>query len=328
MCYALDKDKPLKKNENRFNFNLKPKSLSEYVGAENIKKIINISISAVKKSNITLGHILIMGQRGTGKTTLAELICKELHATPRIIGAGAIKTIADLNSLMLFGIPDDGYGFLIIDEIHNLPVQISDLLHSAMDEFTYSYSDAHHNIKNIDTPRFSILGCTTEEGKLSSPFRSRFRKQFFLEPYTPLQLQSMIMAVAKNNKISIDSDAAYEIAIRSQNIPRNAIVVNLLNVYEFALQTDGKINSDVVSACMDLHQIDERGLSQQHRLILKSLDSKPLGIQNIAQRTGISETSILKDYEPYLIQIGFIERIPVRGRILTELGRKYKNSII
>ncbi len=314
------------KSDNRFNFKLKPKSLSEYVGAENIKKIINISLSAVKRSSIPLGHILIMGQKGLGKTTLAELICKELNAKPHVVGAGAIKTIADLNSLMLFGIPDDGYGFLIIDEIHNIPTQISDLLHGAMDDFAYSYSNARHDIITIDTPRFSIIGCTTEEGKLSPPFRSRFRKQFFLEPYTPLQLQSMIMAVAKNNKIPIDSDAAYEIAIRSQNIPRNAIVVNLLNVYEYALQTDGKINSEIVMECMDLHQIDDRGLTQQHRLILKCLDSKPLGLQNIAQRTGISEVSILKDYEPYLIQIGFIERIS-RGRILTAEGRNYKNNL-
>jgi Holliday junction DNA helicase RuvB len=316
------------RSKNRFNFNLRPRSLSEYVGNDNIKRIIRIAVAATKKPPfIPFGHVLIMGPYGHGKTALAELICKEFNAKPNIIGAGNLKTITDLNTLMLFGIPEDDYGFIIIDEIHNIDDSISDLLHSAMDNFTYSYSDSGHNIINIDTKRFTLIGCTTREGKLSQPFRSRFRKPFYLEPYTPLQIRSMVLAAAKNNNISIDGDAAYEIAIRSQNIPRTAIDINLLNCYEFALQTDGIITPEIVTDCMGLHQIDDRGLTQQQRLIIKTLNSKPMGLHNIAGRTGMDILSILDYYEPYLIKIGLVEK-DGRGRFLTDAGKKYKDSLV
>lgn len=316
----------IKKVENKLNLSLKPNSLNEFIGCDNIKKIISISVSAAKSSGFAFGHTLIVGPRGYGKTTIAEIICKELEAPYKIISGRSIKTIADLNGLLMFGIPGKGDGFLIIDEIHGISTQISDLLHQAMDDFSYSYADSHHEMITIDTEHFNLLGCTTEEGKLSPPFFSRFRKKFFMEPYTSLQIQSIIMGVAKNNKIQIDSGAAYELAVRSQNVPRIGIL-NLINVFEYATKYGGgKIDSAIVTACMDLHQIDGYGLNPQQRIIIKTLNSNPLGIQNLTQRTGISEEAILNIYEPYLLQIGFIERTP-RGRILTAAGKKYRDSI-
>lgn len=316
----------IKKVENKLNLSLKPKSLDEFIGCENIKKIIKISVSAVKSSGFPFGHTLIVGPRGYGKTSIAELICKELNAPCRIISGRSIKNIADLNSLMLFGIPGNGDGFIIIDEVHGISTQISDLLHQAMDDFSYSYADSSHEMITIDTVHFNLIGCTTEEGKLSPPFFSRFRKKFFMEPYSTLQIQSIIMGVAKNNKIQIDSEAAYEIAVRSQNVPRIGIL-NMINVFEYATKyCNGKIDCDTVSSCMDLHQIDSCGLNPQQRIIIKTLNSIPLGVQNLAQRTGISEEAILNIYEPYLLQIAFIERT-ARGRILAPAGKRYKDSL-
>lgn len=316
----------IKKPENKLNLSLKPKSLDEFIGCENIKKIIRISVAASRSSGLPFGHTLIVGSRGYGKTTLAELICKELGAPYRVISGRSIKNIADLNSLMLFGIPGKGNGFLVIDEIHGISTQISDLLHQAMDDFSYSYADSKHEMITIDTERFNLVGCTTEEGKLSAPFYSRFRKKFFMEPYSPLQIQSIILGVAKNNKIACDSQAAYELAVRSQNVPRIGIL-HLINVFEYATRFGaGKVDSKTVSACMDLHQIDSFGLNPQQRIIIKTLDSIPLGIQSLESRTGISQESILNFYEPYLLQIGFVERT-TRGRVLTLAGKNYKAAM-
>ncbi len=313
-----------KKIENKFNLSLKPRTIDEFIGCENIKKIIKISISAAKNSGLLFGHTLLVGPRGMGKTTLAELICKEMSAEYKLISGRSIRNIADLNSLMLFSVPDNG--FLIIDEIHGIDTQISDLLHSCMDDFTYTYTDAKHRAVTIDTPVFNLIGCTTEEGRLSPPFYSRFRKKFYLEPYSALQVQSILMGVARNNKIIIDSAAAYEIATRSQNTPRIGLL-HLINIYEYAIKNNkGKIDSGVVSECMQLHGLDDLGLNPQQRAIINVLDSSPLGVENIAARTNLSTESITAFYEPYLLQIGLIERTP-RGRVLTAAGRKYKSAI-
>lgn len=301
---------------------LKPKSLQEYVGCDNIKKIINIAISAVKNSGLMFGNTLLVAQRGMGKTTLAEIICKELNAQYRLVSGKAIRNVMDLNSLMT-SLPVNG--FLIIDEVHGLRQEFTDLLHQAMDNFSYTYANVDHRIITIQTPPFSLIAATTSEGKLSAPFLSRFRRRLYLESYTPLNLQTIIMTCAKNSNISIDSRSAYEIAIRSNGVPRLALN-NFLNVYEYSKSNGGKINLELTEGALGLHGIDSYGLNQQQRQIIKILDSTPLGVQNLESRTGISQESILNFYEPYLLQIGFIERTS-RGRVLTAAGKKYKATM-
>jgi Holliday junction DNA helicase RuvB len=308
--------------QKRFSLSLRPKSLNEYIGCENTKKIINIAISAVKNSGLALGHTLLVGQRGMGKTTLAELICAELKSQPRVVGGRAIRTVMDLNSLMV-SLPVNG--FLIIDEVHGLRQEFTDLLHQAMDSFEYTYSDEDHRVITIKTQQFSLIAATTSEGRLTAPFLSRFRRRLYLEPYTPLNLQSMIMNCAKNNNISIDSRSAFEIAVRSNGVPRLALN-NFQNVYEYSKSCGGKMDLKTTEEAFALHGIDTYGLNQQQRAILKTLDTVPLGLQNLESRTGISQESILNFYEPFLLQIGFIERTS-RGRVLTNAGKKYKASM-
>lgn len=309
--------------QNTFTISTKPKSLNEYIGCDNTKKIISIAISAVKNSGLMLGHTLLVGPRGMGKTTLAELICDALNMPYRLVTGAAIRTVLDLNSLLI-GLPANG--FLIIDEVHGLRKEFTDLLHQAMDSFSYTYSNIDHRVISIKTPQFSLIAATTSEGKLTAPFLSRFRRRLYLEPYTPLNLQSIVMNCAKNNNIFIDSRSAYEIAIRSNGVPRIALN-NFQNVYEFSKSTnEGKIDLKTTEEALSLHGIDSYGLNQQQRQIVKILDTVPLGLQNIESRTGISPESILNFYEPYLLQIGFIERT-ARGRILTPAGKKYKALI-
>jgi Holliday junction DNA helicase RuvB len=296
--------------------------LNEYIGCENTKKIVNIAISAVKSSGLLFGHTLLVGQRGMGKSLLSMLIAQELNVPYRLVGGSAIRNVADLNSLMV-NIPSNG--FLIIDEVHGLRKDFTDLLHQAMDTFSYTYSDLDHKIITIRTPQFSLIAATTSEGKLTPPFLSRFRRRLYLEPYTPLNLQTIVMNCAKNNGLYIDSRSAYEIAVRSNGVPRLALN-NFQNVYEFCKSNGGKMNLQTTINALTLHGIDSYGLNQQQRHILKILDSTPLGLQNLESRTGISQESILNFYEPFLLQIGFIERTP-RGRVLTATGTKYKNMM-
>ncbi len=312
----MQQSKPI---QNMFTLSLRPRSLNEYIGCENTKKIINIAISAVKSSGLLLGHTLLVGQRGMGKTLLSTLIAQELNAPYRLVGGSAIRTVADLNSLMV-GLPVNG--FLIIDEVHGLRKEFTDLLHQAMDSFAYTYSDIDHRVITIKTQQFSLIAATTSEGKLTPPFLSRFRRRLYLEPYTPLNLQTIVMNCAKNNNLSIDSRSAYEIAVRSNGVPRLALN-NFQNVYEYSKSNGGKMDLKTTEEALTLHGIDGCGLNQQQRAILKILDTIPLGVQNMESRTGISQESILNFYEPYLLQIGFIERT-YRGRVLTPAGKKYK----
>jgi len=310
-------------SRNQFLINRTPSSLSEYIGNEKIKQIIQITIDACKEKNLLLSHMLITGPRGTGKTTLATLIAKELGLTYKIISANAIETLADLNDLFVFNLPQ----LLAIDEIHNIKPAFSDMMHSAMDSFEYSYSDEDGHMVTVPIEHFSLIGLTTAEGRLTVPFHSRFVKKYHLMPYTPVNLQKIIMNVARNNDIEIDTAGAYEIAVRSNGIPRNAIL-QFQNVYEYAIKYNkGIINHAMASSALSLHEIDPKGLGMVQREILKALSkaTKPLGAANLCQRIGIDQESLLNIYEPYLLSIQFVERKST-GRVITQAGLAHLNK--
>lgn len=299
---------------------LSPKDLSEYIGNENTRKIIKISINACKERGVTLGHTLITGQRGTGKTTLATLIAKELNRTYKVISAEAIVKLSDLVNLLLNNLPQ----ILIIDEIHNIKPNLSDYLHQAMDSFEFSYMDENGEIITAQTSPFSVLGATTDEGKLTAPMYSRFSLKFNLLPYTASNLQKIVMNVAKNNGIDIDTAAGYEIAVRSNGIPRIA-VLHFKNVYDYALMYNkGVINHTVAMNCLSLHGVDRSGLNDVQREILKvlSISKKPIGADNLCQRVGIGIEALIKLYEPPLLSAGFIKRAST-GREITQAGRAH-----
>jgi len=310
-------------SRNQVLINRTPSSLAEYIGNEKIKQIIQITIDACKEKNLLLSHMLITGPRGTGKTTLATLIAKELGLTYKIISANAIETLADLNDLFVFNLPQ----LLAIDEIHNIKPAFSDMMHSAMDSFEYSYSDEDGHMVTVPIEHFTLIGLTTAEGRLTVPFHSRFVKKYHLMPYTPINLQKIVMNVARNNDIEIDTAGAYEIAVRSNGIPRNAIL-HFQNVYEYAIKYNkGIINHAMASSALSLHEIDPKGLGMVQREILKALSkaTKPLGAANLCQRIGIDQESLLNIYEPYLLSIQFVERKST-GRVITQAGLAHLNK--
>jgi Holliday junction DNA helicase RuvB len=299
---------------------LYPTRLSDFVGNEQAKKIISVTIDAFRTSHMQPPHILFLGPRGFGKTALAVLVAKELGLSYRLVSAKAIENLNDLNNLMHLKLPE----ILILDEIHGLKHSLSDLMHQAMDTYEYSYTDEKHVLRTIKTRPFSLLAMTTDEGRLTDPFRSRFRKIITLKPYTTAELQIIIMNAARNNRILIDNTAAFELAARCNGVPRLALR-NLQNAYEYALKSGGSGKVDYKTACdsLELNDIDPRGLCWQQRTILQCLDSHPLGIDNIANRIGVSRLAIETFYEPFLMEIGFIEKTRL-GRVLTDIGKKYK----
>jgi len=303
--------------------NLQPNALSEYIGNDRIKKIISISINACKVRKSIMNHTLITGERGTGKTTLGRLIAKELNMSYKIISADAIMKLSDLTNLFLINLPD----FLIIDEIHNLKSNISDTMHEAMDTFQYSYVDKDGLFQTESVNPFCIIGMTTDPGLLTSPMYSRFPKKYNLLPYTTLNLQRIIMQVARNNKIDIDATSAYQISLRSNGIPRIALS-HFSNIYEFSLlYNSGMINDKMVTDCFSLYGIDNKGLDDVQIEILKILakSKKPRGAENLCQTAGIGIDALLRIYEPPLLSAGFMIRSP-GGREITKDGLKHLNS--
>ncbi len=301
-----------------------PTSLAEYIGNEKIKQIIAITIDACKQKNLQLSNTLITGQRGTGKTTLATLLAKELKMKYKLVSAEAIKTLGQLNDMFLNNLPD----MLIIDEIHGIKAEFSDMMHQAMDDFKYSYADEDDVMRTASIHPFTLIGCTTDPGKLTIPFYSRFPKKFHLQLYTNSNLQKIIMNVARNNHIDIDNAAAFEIARRSNQVPRNA-VLHFQNIYEYAIKYNSSIiNHDIVCAALDLHDIDESGLGPEQRNILKalSLTRSAMGLDNIAQRVGCGKEEVMLMHEPYLLKIGFIERTS-NGRKITQAGMKHLQGL-
>ena len=229
------------------NLNLSPRSLNEFISNDRIKKIIAVAINAYHVKGSIMNHTLITGPRGTGKTTLGILISKELNMSYKIISADAITKLPDLTNLFL-NLPQ----ILIMDEVHNIKANLSGSMHGAMDSFEYSYIDEDSQLQTIKLKPFTLIGMTTDPGLLTSPFYSRFTKKYHLLAYTALNLQKIIMQVAKTNQIEIDSTAAYTIATRSFGIPRIALS-HFSNIYEYGLKfNNGVINKKMVVDCCDI----------------------------------------------------------------------------
>lgn len=301
------------------NLNLSPRTLNEYIGNEKVKSILSIAINACKVKESIMNHTLISGERGTGKTTLGILISKELNMTHKVLSADAISKLSDLTNIFL-NLPQ----FLIIDEIHNFKSNITDSMHMAMDSFAYTYIDEENQIQTIKLNPFCVIGMTTDPGLLTSPFYSRFSKKYHLLPYTVFNLQKIIMQVAKNNNINIDSEAAYSISLRSFGIPRIALS-HFSNIYEYSLKfNNGVINNTMALDCFDLHDVDKKGLDDVQLQLLKilSFSKKPMGAENLSQAAGVGLEGLIKIYEPPLLSAGFIRRSNT-GREITPAGRAH-----
>ena len=265
-----------------------------------------------------------------GKTALAECISAEItDVIPRITTAPALKSIQDITSLLTSLVDTQ---VLILDEVHGLRRDLQELLYEVMQRYRFHFIDVESGQPiTVKTPKITIIGTTTDEGKLAPPFLSRFRIKLRLQYYSPVELQKIIMQAAMSYDIVVDSNSAFEVAKRSNGTARVALQ-NLDNVYDYAVNhNEGVIDLKIAKNALELLGVDELGLSDDHRVVLLALDrvykGKPVGLNTLAQNVAIGPESVEKMIEPYLIYMGLVERTP-RGRQLTGKGRMLVRKMV
>ncbi len=308
---------------------LRPSDFANYIGQEKIKQNLRISIQAAKKRNEPMDHVLLHGPPGLGKTTLANVIAREMGANIRVTSGPAIDRAADLAS-MLTNLQDGD--ILFIDEIHRLSRHVEEVLYSAMEDYAIDImlgKGPSARSLRLDIPKFTLIGATTRTGALAAPLRDRFGHIYRLEFYSPEEMQKIIKRSAGILDAKIDSKAAELIAERSRLTPRIGNRL-LKRVRDYAdVNGDGIIDSVQTQAAIDMLEIDNLGLdAADRRLLLAMIENYrggPVGVETIAALLA-DERSTIEDYfEPYLMQMGLLERTP-RGRKVTPKAYKHLNK--
>ncbi|HEU4830556.1 MAG TPA: Holliday junction branch migration DNA helicase RuvB [Candidatus Saccharimonadales bacterium] len=313
-------------NEQIIEVTLRPKDFSEYVGQDRLKKNLKLAIDAAKKRNEPIDHVLLYGPPGLGKTTMASVIAHEMGVNMRVTSGPAIEKAGDLASI-LTNLSDGDV--LFIDEIHRLGRAVEEVLYSAMEDFKLDImigkGPAARSVR-LDLPKFTVIGATTRTGALSAPLRDRFGLIHRLEFYTPDEISQVITRASNILESKIHPDAARMLSTRARLTPRIANRL-LKRVRDYAdVNGDGIIDDVTTKSALALLEIDELGLDSGDRNLLVSIienyGSNPVGLNTIAALTGDEATTIEDFYEPYLLQIGFIERTP-RGRRVTPKAYKH-----
>ena len=310
----------------RLEGSLRPQSLSEYIGQEKTKKTLKIYIEAARQRGDALDHVLFYGPPGLGKTTLAGIIANEMGVHMKVTSGPAIEKPGEMAAILNNLQEGD---VLFVDEIHRLNRQVEEVLYPAMEDYAIDImigKGASARSIRLDLPKFTLVGATTRAGLLTAPLRDRFGVMHHLEFYTVLELTTIILRSAQVLEVEIEPKGAQEIAKRSRGTPR--LANRLLNrVRDFAqVKYDGKITLEVAQFALDLLEVDQYGLDQVDRRILKTLiinfQGGPVGLETLAASVGEDPGTVEDVYEPYLLQNGFLSRTP-RGRIASDLAYRH-----
>ncbi|KIV59199.1 ATP-dependent DNA helicase RuvB [Aneurinibacillus migulanus] len=305
---------------------LRPRYLAEYIGQNQIKENLKIFIEAAKLRGEALDHVLLYGPPGLGKTTLSMIIANELDVNLRTTSGPAIERPGDLAAILTALSPGD---VLFIDEIHRLPRSVEEVLYPAMEDFALDIvigKGPGAKSVRLDLPPFTLVGATTRAGMLSAPLRDRFGVVSRLEYYTTDELIYIVMRAAELFAVEIRGEGAEEIARRSRGTPRIANRL-LKRVRDFAqVQGDGVITGELACEALERIQVDRMGLDEiDHKLLLSIMDTfagGPVGLDTLAATVSEEATTLEDVCEPYLMQIGFLQRTP-RGRIATPHAYNY-----
>ena len=299
---------------------LRPQTFDDYVGQDRLKKNLKLAIEAAKKRDEPIDHVLLYGPPGLGKTTMATVIANEMGKNIRVTAGPAIERAGDLASI-LTNLGDGDV--LFIDEIHRLSRAVEEVLYSAMEDYKLDIiigkGPAARSVR-LDLPKFTVIGATTRTGSLAAPLRDRFGHIHRLEFYRPEEIQKIILRAAAILDSTIHPEAAKDLSTRARLTPRIANRL-LKRVRDYAdVNSDGIIDTVTTTKALEMLEIDELGLDPADRNLLSSMienyGSNPVGLTTIAALTGDEATTIEDFYEPYLLQLGFIERTP-RGRRVT-----------
>lgn len=305
---------------------LRPRTMDEYIGQTKVKENLKIFIEAAKQRHEPLDHVLLYGPPGLGKTTLSGIIANEMGVNIRITSGPAIERPGDLAAILTNLAEND---VLFIDEIHRLTRSVEEILYPALEDFALDIiigkGPSARSIR-LDLPKFTLVGATTRAGLLTSPLRDRFGVISRLEMYSPEELQKIVVRSAKILGIEIDSESSIEIASRSRGTPRIANRL-LKRVRDFAqVKGSGKVTLDISRYALDLLEIDEIGLNATDKNMIMAIIYKfgggPVGLDTLAASIGEESNTIEDVYEPYLLQLGFINKTP-RGRIVTKLAYEH-----
>lgn len=313
-------------NELSFEQSLRPQTLQQYIGQDKVKANLSVFIEAARMREETLDHVLLYGPPGLGKTTLAVIIANEMGVNIRTTSGPAIERPGDLAAILSALEPGD---VLFIDEIHRLPRAVEEVLYPAMEDFCLDIvigKGPEVRSIRIDLPPFTLVGATTRAGALSAPLRDRFGVLSRLEYYNEYQLTDIVMRTAFIMDTEMDQQAAAEIARRSRGTPRIANRL-LRRVRDFAqVRGDGTITKELSNYALELLQVDRLGLDHIDHKLIKGIIEKfrggPVGLETISATIGEEAHTIEDVYEPYLLQIGFLQRTP-RGRMATPLAYEH-----